>query len=358
MTWLRGVIVEFTGGKPEHSELRKVRTRPDQRWEEMYFFRLDLARSAGYPDSELADGKEIEFEPTPKGERPAVRGFKPYEGGAGAEPASDFLNPYHFIPLLPPPPGDLSDVERLLREGMLHDRFLATLPDSEDACYSGRVVCRLETEGPVVIGGRQSKPRPDRETLVEPFTLPGGGAAGSSEMRPAIPGSTLRGLISSLVEAASCSALRVLSEKAYTRRAAVVGEALSAIGMIEEGEAGGLKLRPLALSVAEMTRLAENERRHNRNRPRRHEGWRVLVNGYEYNRRSGVLAHQLESFLHRERPLSWSSSHRDVWYADLNRGRFHWRRGFCLGLDLDEAPIRHETWEQLPEATKGSYTCG
>ncbi|MGH9362946.1 MAG: TIGR03986 family type III CRISPR-associated RAMP protein, partial [Thermoanaerobaculia bacterium] len=128
---------------------------------------------------------------------------------------------------------------------------------------------------------------------------------------------------------------------------------------------GGLRLLPLAMSVREMTRLAEKERGRGHDRPDRLDQWRVLVNGYEHDKSSGGLSYRAGSFLDRERPWSWSASHQEVWHADLRRARFHWRerngREFCLGLDLDEADdalIRHETWELLPEDARKRYDPG
>ena len=144
MSWLKGEIVEFGGGKPQHKDLRKICTRPGQAWEEMYFFRLDWARNAGYPDAELAGGREIEFEADQ--ERHQVKRFKPYEGREEGGATAPFLNPYHFIPLQAPAAGSLVEADRLLEENVLHDRFLASFPDSGEPSYSGRVVCRLETE--------------------------------------------------------------------------------------------------------------------------------------------------------------------------------------------------------------------
>ncbi len=107
MAWQEGTIVEFPGGKPQHRDVRKIRTRPEQDWPDFHFFHISLARDAGYPDAELAAGRRIEFEPDPKADSPRVLSFKPYIGSARpaparAVPARSFLNPYHFVPLEPP----------------------------------------------------------------------------------------------------------------------------------------------------------------------------------------------------------------------------------------------------------------
>jgi hypothetical protein len=71
--------------------------------------------------------------------------------------------------------------------------------------YSGRIVCYLTTESPIVIGGQQVKTDENQPATVKPVELTPG--------QPAIPASSLRGLLSSIAEAASNSALRVLDDK-------------------------------------------------------------------------------------------------------------------------------------------------
>jgi hypothetical protein len=399
MTWIKGEIVAFPGTRPEHQELRKIRTEPGQKPDDMFFFRLEWARRKGYPDSELAVGKTIEFEPEAGSDRPRVGQFKQYSGDASAGArgavgghvaagarktavpseggrenagaaasrgeggdASPFLNPYHFIPLVAPTEPSLSAADDLLREGTLHDRFL--LPgagDGGDLHYSGRVVCRLETEGPMVVGAEQRKPHADSPTEVHPFELPRAGATpGAVEMRPAIPGSSLRGLVSAIVEAASCSALRVLPEREFTRRVAIdQREALSEIGMVEKHN-GRLKIRPLSRSVQDMT--SEANRRFAgtlRNGPARPaDRWRCLVDGYVRSASGLGREPRPSSFLAMNRPASWSASHREFWYADLAGARFHWSRGFCTGLDLAAPPLREAEWRRLAEPESRRYTRG
>ena len=72
--------------------------------------------------------------------------------------------------------------------------------------------------------------------MVRPFLIAG---------QPAIPASSLRGLISSIVEAASNSSFRVLVNRLYSVRA-TMEEFLPAIGMIVVQPGGERTLRPLA----------------------------------------------------------------------------------------------------------------
>jgi len=155
-----------------------------------------------------------------------------------------FHNTYHFVPVKNfSRPGGLA-AERF-RSGDLsthphvtHDRY------AKDA-YSGRVICRLTAETPFVVGGRQEKDDPQGPTKVYQYEL---------DSLPAIPASTLRGLISGIVEASSNSALRVLANRVYSfRKKAAPGEALTEIGMAVEaagdGHYGLLPLRYLKIKL-------------------------------------------------------------------------------------------------------------
>ena len=146
-----------------------------------------------------------------------------------------FHNPYHFIPSAGgDAPGSipLEDWDALCEASQTHVTHARFGPD----LLSGRLICRLVTLTPLVIGGGQHT-TPEGLRVVEPFTMDG---------QPAIPASSLRGLVSSLAEAASNSALRVLdADRGFSFRKEMT-EGLSAVGMvIQRGE--GFFLRPLCL---------------------------------------------------------------------------------------------------------------
>lgn len=153
----------------------------------------------------------------------------------------NFLNPYHFVPVYPvdAPQGvpiDGYDRPSNTTAHLTHDRYLAE-------GYSGRVVCCLTTESPLVVGAKQTKGDPTRQLPgeVEPFLIGN---------RPVIPASSLRGLISSVAEAASHSALRVLGNRRGYSYRRTMSEGLSALGMIVEHGDGAQKrlmLRPLSI---------------------------------------------------------------------------------------------------------------
>lgn len=147
---------------------------------------------------------------------------------------SEFHHPYHFIPFDSGPDAGQKD---LLREQfpnkapdhVTHDRYMA-------GTKSGRLLCRLTTMTPIVVGGDQNKDITPTE--VNNFEIGG---------RAAIPASTLRGLISNIAEAASNSAFRVLDgDRTYSYRKSVDDLKLSAMGMIHEHQ-DKLWLRPLTI---------------------------------------------------------------------------------------------------------------
>jgi CRISPR-associated protein (TIGR03986 family) len=147
-------------------------------------------------------------------------------------------NPYHFIPVKGGERVDDISRNALGKPGHLHithDRYVL------DKNF-GRVLCRIITERPIVLGGRQRK-EVSGLTTVEPFELEG---------RPALPATSIKGLISSTLEAATDSALRVLENRKYSYRKTLLDNEhfLSAIGMIV-ADKGRLRLRPLTLPLLE-----------------------------------------------------------------------------------------------------------
>ncbi len=162
-----------------------------------------------------------------------------------------FHNAYHFTPVSENVPrvsdfmndfsgnragiGELGGLgeEKTLRSDNLGP---ANFDRYHKGMYSGRLLCKLTTRGPVVVGGRHEESDGEKPGTVHPFELGG---------EPAVPGTTIKGCISSVMEAASNSALRVLDNTYYSRRA-MMNEAMSAMGMIVDND-GELCLKPLAL---------------------------------------------------------------------------------------------------------------
>ena len=146
-----------------------------------------------------------------------------------------FHHPYHFSPVRKVNPAQTIAVEDFLSAGALavtHDRYVP-------GRHTGRLLCRITTIDPVVVG-KKTDPKPSAQNpgTVLPFEL---------SDRPAIPASSLRGLISSLAEAASNSALRALEDQRIYSYRNLMGQGLSAIGLYSHKLGEGHFLRPLCL---------------------------------------------------------------------------------------------------------------
>jgi CRISPR-associated protein (TIGR03986 family) len=140
---------------------------------------------------------------------------------------SKFWNPYHFVPTNSKP-NQATSVEdfkkattQTSQAHYLHHRY-AQKDDQDKAVFSGRVLCRLTTETPLVVGAQRTEASDDKAAKVTPFLY---------KDKPAIPASSLRGMISSMIEAASNSALRVLENRLLSYRMDAKG-APSAMGMV------------------------------------------------------------------------------------------------------------------------------
>lgn len=157
-----------------------------------------------------------------------------------------FHNPYHFVPVTNDPRKDTWQPRDVFIDGSndlghwSHKRYVDKDRDNKPV-HHGRIVCRLTTKTPIFIGAKRTRDgSDDAPGAVAPFELDG---------KPAIPATSLRGMISSIAEAASNSALRVLEDKTISHRASMPG--LSAIGMIicdtdSEGKVH-YRLKPLSL---------------------------------------------------------------------------------------------------------------
>ena len=145
---------------------------------------------------------------------------------------TEFYNPYHFVPLAEPlwteDAEAFRDGEAI--PGLGHDAY-------QVGHHSGRLICRLFPETPLVVGSRQLKRNddPDDYTIVEPYRI---------GRTPALPATSLKGMISSLLESASGSALRVFDEGRPVSHRRPPNMALSALGRIVEVK-GKLLVQPL-----------------------------------------------------------------------------------------------------------------
>ncbi|PZN81186.1 MAG: TIGR03986 family CRISPR-associated RAMP protein [Candidatus Methylumidiphilus alinenensis] len=140
----------------------------------------------------------------------------------------DFYNPYHFIPVTGKVGNDWTPsvpFEQIKRGekpkgenlGIRHDLWLKTQ-------HSGRILCSVKLETPTVVGNQHDKEKlATGETFVDLYQDIHGDYA--------LPANSLRGMVASVAEALSQSALRVLEKETYSVRKEV-GKGLSAIGYI------------------------------------------------------------------------------------------------------------------------------
>ncbi|MDX9835284.1 MAG: TIGR03986 family CRISPR-associated RAMP protein [Desulfobulbus sp.] len=164
------------------------------------------------------------FQASPPDKAPPLGRNKQPQSPSKPAPAEEpmtakFHNPYHFVPV---------NHEEARRGQWLAKKDFLTPPKDTDywsharyatatGSYHGRILCKLTTITPIFIGAGRSKGTEDAPGVVQPFTLresPGlHKKPPDCQDLPAIPASSLRGLISSVAEAASNSALRVLARE-------------------------------------------------------------------------------------------------------------------------------------------------
>ncbi|WP_027722142.1 TIGR03986 family type III CRISPR-associated RAMP protein [Maridesulfovibrio zosterae] len=106
-----------------------------------------------------------------------------------------FIYPYHFVGL----DHDCKSYTANEKDNIFVDKFSGS---------SGRVLFEIEVESPMIIGACQQE-RDGKPSFVYQFEIDG---------KPAIPASSLKGMLSSVMEAASNSSLRVLGDLNYSSR--------------------------------------------------------------------------------------------------------------------------------------------
>ncbi len=267
-----------------------------------------------------------------------------------------FHNPYHFIPYSKDNSKEhWLDIEKFKHRQLdhkTHSRYL-----SGNDIFHGRLVCRLTTESPIFIGGVDDTDDADEKKSSEnsirtcpPFEIDG---------ERAIPPSTLRGLISSIAEAASNSSLRVMEDCLFSRRKAM-NEALGAVGLLKKDKKDGkLKLLPLTLPVFPFG-FQEGVRGGKWERIFTQPALPVHLKGYKKDEKNGGLEIDAESFLGKNENDrdSFSHSNQEYWYIKL--GNVSWDRNGILQIKKvpQNDPITQQAYEKYPEEKKGAYSRG
>jgi len=142
----------------------------------------------------------------------------------------NFYNPYQFIPV---------DTRRTKKQ-YWHDRDDIADPENSFTRHdrwhpegkSGRITCTLKCRTPLVAGAKQDPGTRKTPGTVDPYCLP--------DDTLAIPGNSLRGMVASIAEAISQSALRVLTseEEAQWSVRKPVESPLTMLGILLHDEIG------------------------------------------------------------------------------------------------------------------------
>jgi CRISPR-associated protein (TIGR03986 family) len=162
---------------------------------------------------------------------------------AGAPPMTDdtFYSPYQFIPVTgrlhqgaaPDTPVPTTDWAAI-SAGTTQVRHDCQAPGT----LSGRLLCRLTTVTPTLVGAEQTDGDPG---------LPGTLTNYRNHGELAIPAGSLRGAVGAVAEAISQSAMRVLDQREFSVRKAMNGS-LKAIGLLRRQPDGSWRLLPLAMT--------------------------------------------------------------------------------------------------------------
>lgn len=261
-----------------------------------------------------------------------------------------FHNPYAFVPATgkvngqETPKTPYSEIAGGNVPFVRHDRWDA------DA-LSGRIVCRLFLHSPLVLGGKQipgqkaDGAHPARAGEVEPYRNRG---------RIAIPGNSLRGMIGSVAETISQSALRVLDDTHYSVRK-TMQESLSAIGMLE-ADGSGFKLYPLTIPTPPRIKgngayfeLPDEKWKgvfvdqHGGQIPLHELLW-PYISGYQKIEPDGdeqpFIEYAANTFLEREKPSS-SLGRAPLFYAKLKIPDPNWTSTFQIARSQDSIYVKN-----------------
>jgi CRISPR-associated protein (TIGR03986 family) len=158
-----------------------------------------------------------------------------------------FYSPYQFIPVTGTINGQATPTLDFteIRSGGTHVRHDRWQRDH----LSGRLICRLRTINPVLVGAEQTDGAEGEKGTIKPYYRDG---------RPAIPGNSLRGMIGAITEAISQSALRVLPDQDYSIRM-TMEQSLKAIGLLRLDASGQWTLVPLALTSIQLERQPKSQ---------------------------------------------------------------------------------------------------
>ena len=154
-----------------------------------------------------------------------------------------FHNTYHFIPLeaadVPPwaTVENFKDASKWRDEKGIGIHSHAHYASDTEAApvFSGRIECTLTAETPFIVGGERA-PNTDGSTTVKPYEINGAHT---------VPASSLKGMIGSIAEAVSGSAMRVLDTTSIISFRKSADAPLHSLGRVFADQNGGLHVYPM-----------------------------------------------------------------------------------------------------------------
>jgi len=240
---------------------------------------------------------------------------------------NEFHNPYHFVPVTKTSDKSIGieDFDKISLGNFSHKKYSG---------YSGRIICKIISETPMFIGAEQSKKDENSVSEATSSLYPG------TEI-PMIPASSLKGMISSIAEAASNSALRVLADTPYSYRKSF-NDSLSALGMVIKREE---QFEILPLTLPQYSREVNNAYQNIFNDHRFH---RVYIGNYNKANDTDII--DISSYRHDDPKYYYLK------YVELPLKE---KRGRVLGKDgSGNFPISQNKFNKLSDQEKIDYTRG
>ncbi len=209
-----------------------------------------------------------------------------------------FYNPYHFVPLKAPASQHRQNYDRIAQGKtpfIRHDRW-------EKDAFSGRIECKLKTISPLVVGAQQQQGDKNSNTpgRVTPY-----------RNGQYLPANSLRGMIASVTEIISNSALRVLSKRDSHEYAVrkTPEQALKKMGLL----------------------LKKNSQ------------WKIYPLGQQFKRVARDLTAGHQTYQHQKHSKLLQTTTRNSWVTDISTGA---TRGilYIRGYHPDMPNKKHETF--------------
>lgn len=246
--------------------------------------------------------------------------------------SDEFHHPYNFIPVT----GKINNesTAKIPYDNIYNGKSHIRHDLWQAGTHSGRLIARLRLETPTIVGGQHEKVEENGLTYVKHYQRDG---------KIAIPANSLRGMIGSVAETLSQSALRILENKQYSVRKPVE-QGLSAIGLLKSSSTSesGLAILPLTIPI-NLTDLWLKV--FGKSTPVK---YRLVapVHGYQHDRLANTVSKIPGSYLdqHPDLPSFHEHDNPAYFYVKLNKYAENqsledMQRKLLLGQEIDENSI-------------------